>query len=458
MIGGPPDSTAARSPSDSTTIIIRNATIVTMNDRLDIVDGDVVIRAGRIISVGGDTERSGNERIIDAAGGYLLPGFVQTHIHLCQTLFRGSADDMPLLEWLKRRVWPMEAAHTPQTLRASVRLAAAELLLSGTTSILTMETVHDTDVVFEALGETGLRASVGKCMMDASNEAPPRLQEETRRSIDESLALKKRWDGAASGRLRTVFAPRFAVSCSRELLESVADLSNHDRAIVHTHASESRDEVEEVRRLSGGFSNLEYLADTGLATSRLCAAHCVWVTDREQALLAERDVKVLHCPGSNLKLGSGLAPIAEMRDRGISVSLGADGAACNNRLDMFEEIRLAALIQSVRKAPGALTARDAMWMATREGARALGLESDIGSIELGKRADLILIDRDRPHLAPDRDVWSTLAFAATGRDVRMTMVDGEVLVDRFELSRLDRHAITADARSAAETLYARAGI
>jgi cytosine/adenosine deaminase-related metal-dependent hydrolase len=210
--------------------------------------------------------------------------------------------------------------------------------------------------------------------------------------------------------------------------------------------------------LSGGFSNLEYLADTGLATSRLCAAHCVWVTDREQSLLAERDVKVLHCPGSNLKLGSGLAPIAEMRDRGICVSLGADGAACNNRLDMFEEIRLATMIQSVRKAPGALTARDAVWMATREGARTLGLETEIGSIEPGKRADLIVIDRSRPHLAPDRDVWSTLAFAATGRDVRMTMVDGEIVADQFELTQLDRKEISAEARAAASTLYSRAGL
>jgi 5-methylthioadenosine/S-adenosylhomocysteine deaminase len=458
MIGDPPDPAVTRSSSNTPGTIIRNATIVTMNDRLDVVDGDILVRAGRIVSVGGIIERSGNERLVDAGGGYLLPGFIQTHIHLCQTLFRGSADDMPLLEWLKKRVWPMEAAHTAGTLRASVQLAAAELLLSGTTSVLTMETVHDTDVVFETLVKTGLRASVGKCMMDGSGEAPPRLQEDTRRSIDESLALKKRWDGAANGRLHAVFAPRFAVSCTRELLESVADLSNRERAIVHTHASESRDEVDEVRRLSGGFSNLEYLADTGLATSRLCAAHCVWVTDREQTLLAERGVKVLHCPGSNLKLGSGLAPIAEMRDRGISVSLGADGAACNNRLDMFEEIRLAAMIQSVRRAPGALTARDAIWMATREGARALGLESEIGSIEPGKRADLIVIDRDRPHLAPDRDVWSTLAFAATGRDIRMTMVDGEVVVDNFELTQLDRSAISAEARSAAATLSDRARI
>jgi 5-methylthioadenosine/S-adenosylhomocysteine deaminase len=439
-------------------VIIQNASIVTMNDRLDIVEGDVSVRDGRIVSVGVSAARTGGERIIDAGGGYLLPGFIQTHVHLCQTLFRGAADDMPLLEWLKRRVWPMEAAHTPATLRASVRLAAAELLLSGTTSVMTMETVHDTDVVFETLADIGMRAAVGKCMMDASGDAPKRLHEETRRSIDESLELKKRWDGAANGRLRGVFAPRFAVSCSRDLLEAVADLSAREHSLVHTHASESRDEVDEVRRLSGGFSNLEYLADTGLASSRLCAAHCVWVTDREQELLAERDIKVLHCPGSNMKLGSGLAPVTEMRARGISVSLGADGAACNNRLDMFEEIRLAAMIQSVRSAPGALTARDAIWMATREGARALGLDDEIGSIEPGKRADLIVVDRARAQLAPDRDVWSTLAFAATGRDVRLTMVDGVVLVDQFELTQLDRGAISADARSAARVLDTRANI
>jgi 5-methylthioadenosine/S-adenosylhomocysteine deaminase len=438
-------------------LLIRNATIVTMNDALDIVRGAVSVRDGRIASVG-DEPPEWRDDVIDAADAYLLPGFVQTHVHLCQTLFRGYADDMPLLEWLKTRVWPLEAAHTPDTLRASARLAASELLLSGTTTALTMETVHDTDVVFEVLDQMGLRAVVGKCMMDADEDVPARLREKTRNSIDESVALRARWDGKGNGRLRAAFAPRFAVSCSRELLESVAALSASDRVIVHTHASENRDEVELVRRLSGGMTNVEYLADTGLASPRLCTAHCVWVTDAEQALLAERDVRVLHCPSSNLKLGSGIAPIADMRARGISVSLGADGAACNNRLDMFEEIRLTALIQSVRKAPGALSAREALWMATREGARALGLEDEIGSIELGKRADLILIDRDRPHLAPDPDVWSTLAFAATASDVRMTMVDGVVVVDRFTLTQLDRDAVVAEAKSAAKDLYSRAGV
>jgi 5-methylthioadenosine/S-adenosylhomocysteine deaminase len=340
-------------------------------------------------------------------------------------------------------------------LRASVRLAAAELLLSGTTSVLTMETVHDTDVVFETLAPTGLRAWVGKCMMDAADDAPARLQERTGPSIDESLALKKRWDGAANGRLHAVFAPRFAVSCSRDLLEAVAAISAREQAIVHTHASESRDEVDAVRALSGGFSNLEYLDDTGLATSHLCTAHCVWATEREQQLLAERDVKVLHCPGSNLKLGSGIAPVADMRALGICVSLGADGAACNNRLDMFDEIRLAATLQAVRGRPGAVTARDAIAMATRDGARTLGKQDDLGSVEPGKRADLIVIDRDRPHLAPDRDPWSTLAYAARGSDVRLTMVAGEVLVDDFALVQLDPGAIAASAREAAAELASR---
>ena len=181
--------------------LVRNATIITMNDPLDVVEGAVGVREGRIVSVGAEPDGPW-DTTINAGGAYLLPGFIQTHIHLCQTLFRGYADDMPLLEWLKRRIWPMEAAHSPATLRASARLAASELLLSGTTTVLTMETVHDTDVVFETLAELGMRAVVGKCMMDSADEAPVRMREKTAHSIDESLALKKRWDNAANGRLR----------------------------------------------------------------------------------------------------------------------------------------------------------------------------------------------------------------------------------------------------------------
>jgi cytosine/adenosine deaminase-related metal-dependent hydrolase len=321
-----------------------------------------------------------------------------------------------------------------------------------------METVHDTDAVFEAVAESGMRATIGKCMMDFDAQVPKRLQEETRASIDESVAIRARWDGAEQGRLRAAFAPRFAVSCSRELLEAVAGLSDQHHAIVHTHASESREEIAIVQQATGARTNIEYLASVHLASPHLCAAHCVWVDERDQQLLADHDVKVMHCPGSNLKLGSGIAPVPEMRARGITVSLGADGAACNNRLDMFEEMRLAAVLQAMRRGPGVLPAREVLWMATRAGARTLGLEDAIGSLEPGKRADVIVVDRDRPHLAPGPDPYSTLVYAARGSDVRTTVVDGVLLVDEFAPVRVDRAEIAADARLAAHQLASRAGL
>jgi 5-methylthioadenosine/S-adenosylhomocysteine deaminase len=361
-----------------------------------------------------------------------------------------------LMDWLKTRVWPMEAAHTPASLAASAQQAASELLLGGTTTVLTMETVHDTDAVFEALEPMGLRAVVGKCMMDADAAVPTRLLEVTAESIDESLAIAKRWHGRANGRLRAALAPRFAVSCSQELLEAVGHLSRDHGLLVHTHASENRDEIALIHQRTGR-SNVAYLSDTGLASSRLCLAHCVWVDEHEQQLLVDHDVKVSHCPGSNLKLGSGLAPVVEMRARGISVSLGADGAACNNHLDMFEEMRLAAMLQSIRHAPGALTARDVLAMATREGARALGMRGELGSLEVGRRADAILIDRRRPHLAMAPDPYSTIVYAGRCTDVRTVMVDGDVLVDEFTPIEWDPDEVARTARREAKALATRAG-
>jgi 5-methylthioadenosine/S-adenosylhomocysteine deaminase len=428
-----------------------------MNDAMDVVSGSVWIVDGRIAGVGTPPPDFQPATTIDAGGAIVLPGFVQTHIHLCQTLFRGLADDLPLLAWLKTRVWPLEAAHDEQTLGAAARLAAAELLIGGTTTALTMETVHGTDAVFDALVPTGLRAIVGKCLMNVTGEAPARLSQSTREAIDESLALDRRWSGAANGRLHAALAPRFAISCTRDLLEATAAASADRRLLVHTHASEQREEVELVRKQTG-LDNVAYLASVGLATERLCAAHCVWVTDAEQALMAEHRVNVLHCPGSNLKLGSGIAPIVEMRRRGISISLGADGAACNNTLDMFHEMRLAATLQALRHAPGALTARDVVRMATRDGARALGLDREIGSIEPGKRADLVVVGADALHQTPGGDPYSLIVYTSGPRDVRLTMVDGEIVARDGEVVWADRRAVAAEARTAARLLMTRAGL
>ena len=437
-------------------VLIRNATILTMNDRMEVVRGAVSVREGRIVSVGAEPSAA-CDVTVDAGGAWLLPGFIQTHIHLCQTLFRGYADDLRLLDWLRTRIWPMEAAHTRASLRAAARLACLELLRSGTTSVLTMETVHDTDAVIDAVAETGIRAAVGKCMMDvAADGVPARLREDTRASIAEAAALHRQY-ARPDSRVRAVFAPRFALSCSRELLEGIAERSSRHGVLVHTHASEQQDEVALVREQTG-FANIEYFERVGLASPRLNVAHCVWADAGERERLAAHDVKVTHCPGSNLKLGSGVAPVPEMLSRGIAVSLGSDGAACNNHLDMFGEMRLAATLQAVRTHPGTLTARQALWMATRNGARALGLEAELGSVEPGKRADLILVRADAAHTAPSPDPFSAIVYSARPSDVMLTMVDGALLVRNGRPLQLDGAAIAADARAEARALALRAGL
>ena len=430
-----------------------------MNDAFDIVSGDVSIRDGRIAAVGANITGTEDiyDKVIDAQGGWVLPGFVQTHVHLCQTLFRGAADDLELIDWLKRRVWPLEAAHDARSVRASARLGITELIRGGTTCALTMETVRHTGEVFRAVEETGLRATVGKCMMDKGEGVPSGLREETEDSIRESLALLEEWHGRDGGRIRVCLAPRFAVSCTEGLLRRVATLARERGVLVHTHASENRSEIELVERETG-LRNVEYLDSVGITGPQVVLAHCVHVNEREMNLLAATGTHVAHCPSSNLKLGSGIAPVAEMLEHGVSVSLGADGAPCNNRLDMFTEMRTAALLQKFRRGPEALPARRTLRMATLDGARALGLASEIGSLEAGKRADIIILDLRRLHLTPCPDVVSTIVYAAQTHDVRTVLIGGRVVLGDGELKMLDEHEVLAEAREQYEMLNARSGV
>ncbi|HVF50845.1 MAG TPA: 5'-deoxyadenosine deaminase [Pyrinomonadaceae bacterium] len=438
-------------------ILIKNGTLITMNPQDAILRGDLLVGSdGRIQSVG---EASGAtaDIAIDAGGCAVLPGFVQTHIHLCQTLFRGAADDLALIDWLKRRVWPLEAAHDAASLRASARLGVAELMKGGTTCALTMETVNHTDEVFRVVEETGFRATVGKCMMDAGDEVPAALQEKTADSVGESLALLEKWHAHDGGRIRYCFAPRFAVSCTRELLAEVATVARARGVLVHTHASENVDEIALVERATGQ-RNIEYLESVGLAAPHVALAHCVHVNDAELDILARTGTHVLHCPSSNLKLGSGIAPIARMLARGISVSLGADGAPCNNRLDMFTEMRTAALLQKVAHGTETLPARRALRMATADGARALGLDAEIGSLTTGKRADITVIDLQRLHLTPHPDIVSAVVYGAEAGDVRTVLIDGRIVVLDGELTTLDEREVILEANQQAELLSGRAGI
>jgi 5-methylthioadenosine/S-adenosylhomocysteine deaminase len=435
-------------------LLIRDGTLVTMDQQNAVVKGDLLVRDGRIVGMGENFSGFAHD-IIEAGGCAVLPGFVQTHIHLCQTLFRGTADDLALIDWLKKRVWPMEAAHNAASVRASARLGIAEMIKGGTTCALTMETVSHTAEVFRAVEGAGFRATVGKCMMDQGNDVPAALHEETEASIQESLALHEEWHGRAGGRVRCCFAPRFAVSCTRELLERVGRLARERGVMVHTHASENQTEVEMVLRETGQ-RNVTYLDSLGLTGKNVALAHCVHLDDEEMSVLARTGTHVLHCPSSNLKLGSGIAPISKMLERGISVSLGADGAPCNNRLDMFTEMRTAALLQKALHGAEALPASRALRMATIDGARALGLDGEIGSLEMGKRADIQIVNLDRLHLTPrPAEIISALVYSAEAADVETLIIDGEVVMRGRELLTMDEREVMSEATRESELLLER---
>jgi len=437
-------------------ILIKQGTIVTMDERDSIVRGDLLIEGDRIASIGSNGQTG--DTVVDAAECVVIPGFVQTHIHLCQTLFRGSADDLALIDWLKKRVWPMEAAHTAGSVAASARLGIAELIKGGTTCALTMETVNHTGEVFRVVEESGFRATVGKCMMDKGDEVPSALQEITSDSIEQSIALLEEWHGKANGRIRYCFAPRFAVSCTRELLEQVGRLARERGVMIHTHASENRTECEIVETETG-LRNVAYLNQVGLTGSHVALAHCVHLSNDEIETLLQTKTNVVHCPSSNLKLGSGIAPVAELLKRGISVSLGADGAACNNRLDMFTEMRMAALLQKALHGPEVLPARRALRMATIDGAIAMGLDADIGSIEVGKKADLAVIRLGRIHTSPAaKDVVSSIVYSAEAYDVRSVVVDGQILMNERKLLTLDESEVINRAEVETARLLGRAGL
>lgn len=319
-----------------------------------------------------------------------------------------------------------------------------------------METVNHTDEVFRAIEESGFRATVGKCMMDKGEEVPLPLREQTSVSIADSLALIDRWHGAANGRIRSCFAPRFAVSCTTDLLRQVAELAHERGVMVHTHASENLREIEMVEEETGQ-RNILYLDSVGLSGRHVMLAHCVHLDDSEMETLARTATNVAHCPSSNLKLGSGIARISEMLDRGISVSIGADGAPCNNRLDMFTEMRTAALLQKVINDTTALPARRALELATIDGARALGLEDEIGSLEEGKRADVILVDLGALHSTPrPPDIVSSIVYSCTASDVKSTIIDGIIVMRNRELLTLNEAEVIRDAEREAASLSTRA--
>jgi len=447
-------------------MLVRGGTIVTCDDAAPwgrVVAGDVLIRDEQIVEVGSGPQisraRSGADstRVIDAEGCAVIPGFVQAHIHLCQTLFRGMADDLPLLDWLRERIWPLEAAHDEKTLKASAELGLVEMMLAGTTTILDMGTVNGHDAVMDACARSGIRAVSGKTMMDSGEGVPKRLLETTKRSLDESERLARDWDGAEKGRIRYGYAPRFILSCSEELIRGVAALAKSRGAIVHTHAAEQAPERDAVRAALGD-DDIAILRKWGVSGERAVFAHGVQLRDDEAKLLAREGTRIVHCPSSNMKLGSGIARIAELDLLGVQLALGADGAPCNNNLDPWTEMRHAALGAKIKTGVTTLPAARVFRLATIDGARALGMADVTGSIEAGKQADLAVVRLDDVRVEPGGDAFSKLVYACGARDVSHVFVRGELVVADGEHRLLDAEKIAANARVNARTLAKRANL
>jgi 5-methylthioadenosine/S-adenosylhomocysteine deaminase len=435
------------------TFWLKNAWVVTQDSKRRVLFGSVGVNQGTITHIKSGSPPSQARNVSDAKGQILTPGFVQCHVHLCQTLFKNMADDLELLDWLSKRIWVFEAAHTAETLRLSAELGIYELLASGSTTLLDMGTVHHTEEIYKAVTRTGIRANVGKCLMDHPETTPSNLRESTNDALDEAKKLFKRWHRTSNDRVRASFAPRFVISCTERLMREVVRISRETGALIHTHASENLKEIQMVKEMYG-CENIEYLHQLGLTSEQLVLAHCIWLKPNEKDILRRTGTNVVHCPSSNLKLASGFAHIPELRKMGINVALGADGAPCGNNLDMFQEMRLAALMHKPSSGPKAIRAIEALDMATRDGARALSWEQSIGSIEIGKRADIVLTDPNRAHAMIELDkktasierIASMLVYSAHGSDVKSVWVDGKRVYHEGKAQALNEKTLVAKAR------------
>ncbi len=428
------------------TLLITGGWVLTPD--LSVSRGEVLIdrETGSIDAVGDPDEMSGADDELDASGGLVMPGLVNAHTHVAMTLLRGYADDKPLDRWLREDIWPVEAELTPEDVRVGAELGLVEMIKSGTTAF--SEMYFHVRKIADAVERAGVRATLGHTGITVGKD-----EEAAHADMQASLDTARELDGRADGRVETTFQAHSLTTVGERYLREYVPKANEAEIPIHVHANETEAEVEPIVE-EHGVRPLEYADDIGLLGSNTFLAHCVHVDETEIDLLAETGTGVAHCPASNMKLASGMAPVQAMLDRGVCVGLGTDGAASNNDLDMFDEMRDAAMVGKL--AAGDASAMDAetvIEMASAGGADLLGI--DAGRIEAGANADLAVVDLDQPHLTPAHDLVSHLVYAARGGDVRHTVCDGRVLMRDREVLTLNETAVRERAAERAEKLIGR---
>lgn len=427
------------------TLRIRNATIVTQDDQRRVIEGDVFVEEGRITHVGAIAGRKEADRTLDGTGQVLLPGLVNLHTHLPMTLFRGYGDDLHLEEWLNTRIWPAEGRLDAAAMKAGAELGLLELIANGTTSFLDMYWMEE-EVLAPATRQAGLRAWLGEGMVDVG-QTPAGEPNKKLAGIERFVKSAAK---AKDPLITPCPAPHGTYTCHDATYTEAARISKEHKVPLHTHCAETRTEVYDVQGRTGR-RPVAQLAHNGALGDRSVLAHCGWITKEETRAIGQAGAGVAHCPVSNLKLATGgITPVPELHEAGVKVGLGTDGAASNNSLDLWETMKFAALVQKNQRWDATvLPAQRVLDMATRDGADALH-RPDLGRIQVGATADLVMVDFRRPHLVPRHDAVSHLVYAATGRDVSATIVAGKILMSEGRVETMDAGKVMAAAQREAD--------
>ena len=432
-------------------LVIHNGTILTMNSDLDIIkNGVLCIKNNKLDKIEPRKNHAPlpeGKKIIDALGGIIMPGLVNTHTHLPMALFRGLADDLPLSKWLNEYIFPAEANHIhPESVRIGALLSSAEMLLSGTTTCC--DGYFHEDHVAAAMNEIGMRGILGQGVIDFPAPGVPKPED----NVNNAIKFLKKWKNISSLITPSVFC-HSPYTCSRSTLTEAKDAADAKGVLFQIHAAETKDEYAFVQT-KHYTTPVKYLDKIGIIDQNTLLVHAVWLDDDDIEIIAKRGASVSHNPGSNMKLASGIAPVPELLKAGVTVGLGTDGCASNNNLDLFSEMNTTAKLHKVNAMnPTLMDAVTVLKMATINGAKALGLDDIIGSLEIGKKADVIVIDTRKPHLVPIYNPISHMVYAAQGSDVQDVIVNGRLLVKDRKLLTINIEDIIEKVIKLSKNIY-----